>query len=65
MKPFQVVVGNIGQVYDGSNIMQADAAYWRYVKLSKAGEGRAAGESVTMFHKGEIKREFFGALEQA
>lgn len=63
MKPFQVVVGNIGHVFDGSNYMQADACYWRYVKASKANVGRAAGEPVTLFHKGEIKREYFGTLE--
>lgn len=64
MKPFQVVVGNIGHVYDGSNYMQAACCYAAYVKQSKAGYGRAAGEPVTLFHKGEIRSEYFGTLEQ-
>ena len=64
MKAFQVVVGNIGHVYDGSNYMQACAKYKTYVEQSKSNYGRAAGEPVTMFHNGEIKREYFGTLEQ-
>ena len=63
MKAFQVVVGNVGHVYDGSNYMQASCIYAKWVKASKQGEGRAAGEPVTMFHNGEIKREYFGTLE--
>ena len=59
MKSFQVVVGNIGHVFDGSNYMQARAAYAEYVRQSKSGYGRAAGEPVTLFHKGEIKAEYF------
>ncbi len=64
MKPFQVVVGNVGQVYDGSNYMQARERYRTYVKLSKAPYGRASGESVTLFHNGEIKVEYVGTIEQ-
>lgn len=64
MKAFQVVVGNVGHVYDGSNWMQASAAYSKYIKLSKANIGRAAGEPVTLFSHGEIKAEYFGTIEQ-
>lgn len=59
MQAFQVVVGNIGHVYDGSNYMQARAVYNAYIKQSKANYGRAAGEPVTLFHKGEIRCEYF------
>jgi hypothetical protein len=59
LKSFQVVVGNIGHVYDGSNFMQAQATYSHYVKASKAGVGRAGNEPVTMFHRGEIRCEYF------
>lgn len=59
MKAFQVVVGNLGQVYDGSNYMQARAVYAEYVRQSGAGIGRAAGEPVTMFHNGDIRCEYF------
>jgi len=64
MKPFQVVVGNVGHVYDGSNWMSACAVYSKYINMSKSNIGRAAGEPVTLFHNGEIKREYFGTLEQ-
>ena len=64
MNKFQVVVGNIGQVYDGNNYMQASGKYRSYVKDSKANYGRAAGEPVTLFHNGEIRSEYFGMLEQ-
>jgi hypothetical protein len=59
MKPFQVLVGNIGHVYDGSNYMQARAVYREYIRQSESGIGRAAGESVTLFHNGEIRAEYF------
>jgi hypothetical protein len=59
MKPFQVVVGNIGHVYDGSNYTQARAVYNQYVKLSRANYGRASGEPVTLFHRDEIRAEYF------
>lgn len=59
MKPFQVVVGNIGTVYDGSNVLQANAAYRAWVLKSKRNEGRGAGEPVTAFHNGEIRAEYF------
>ena len=64
MGKFQVVVGNIGHVYDGNNFMQASCKYRAYIKASKADCGRAAGEPVTLFHNGEIRSEYFGTLEQ-
>ena len=55
---FEVVVGNIGTVYSGNNYMQATAKYSSYVKDSKAQYGRAAGESVVLFHHGHIRAEY-------
>lgn len=60
---FEVVVGNIGTVYSGNNYMQAECCYFRYLKQSRKGEGRAAGESVVLFHHGEIKREHAGTVQ--
>jgi hypothetical protein len=37
MKAFQVLVGNVGHVYDGNNYMQAQCTYSAYVKQSKSG----------------------------
>ena len=64
MGKFQVLVGNIGHVYDGNNFMQASSKYTAYVKASKSNTGRAAGEPVTMFHNGDIRCEYFGKLEE-
>ncbi len=63
MEPkFQVIVGNIGTVYAGNNYMQAMSAYSTYVRQSTKNIGRAAGESVTVMHNGEIKHEYTGTI---
>ena len=62
MNKFQVVVGNIGTVYDGNNYMQAQARYAAYVKASKSPHGRAAGEPVTLMHNGDIRCEYAGTI---
>jgi hypothetical protein len=61
MSRFQVIVGNVGTVYDGANEATADREFYAYVKLAKGrGEGssRAAGEHVALMADGEISREF-------
>ena len=58
---YSVVVGNIGTVYQGSNIMAASTTFTRYVKASKAGTGRAAGESAVLMRRGEPWKEHRGA----
>ena len=63
MKKYQVVVRNIGHVYDGNSGKQARAAYSEYVAQSKTGYGRAAGECVTLLYKNEIIAECFGSIE--
>lgn len=62
-RPFvcEVIVGNIGTVYRGSDHLEAVKTYLYYVKASEAGEGRAGGESVTMFEGERIAREHFGS----
>jgi hypothetical protein len=60
--PFEIVVGNIGYVWSGSNYMQASSQFARWVKDSKTGLGRSGGESVTLFHNGEVKKEYPGTL---
>jgi len=57
---WEVVVGNIGTVYKCSDASYAVEAYNDYVKISKNGKGRAAGESVTLLKNGEIHREHLG-----
>ena len=45
---YQVIVGNIGEVYDGDNKAEARESYREYYAQSREGYGRAAGESVTL-----------------
>lgn len=61
---YAVVVGNVGMVYSGDDCKTAHTTYSEYVKYSKAGHGRASGENVTMFHNGEIQKEFIGSLHE-
>ena len=58
MPNYEVVVGNIGTVYDGPHGTTARAAFREYVHASKQARGRAAGEQVTMFEDGEPVKEY-------
>ncbi|MCA3186958.1 MAG: hypothetical protein INH13_25735 [Cupriavidus sp.] len=58
---YQVIVGNIGTVYNGGNGFEARKAFNQYISASKSPHGRASGEDVTLFKNGEIEKEFFGA----
>lgn len=53
----EVTVTNIGKVFSGWNADSAISVFWEYVRKSRAGEGRAAGEDVVLFKDGEIIRE--------
>ena len=53
-KRYQVLVGNVGQVYCGLSFREANAAYTEYCRLSDGQYGRAAGEAVTLLHGGEM-----------
>ena len=50
MATYDVIVGNIGTVRSEVSLMEARSVYRDYVHKSKAGEGRAAGESVTILN---------------
>ncbi len=52
-RTYQVVVGNIGTVYDGPRADDALAIAGEYIAQSMAEYGRAAGEPVTVFRDGE------------
>ena len=62
-KNYEVIVGNIGTVYRGSNLVEANAAWGEYKLQSEANYGRAAGESVAFFKDGELVREFIGSVD--
>lgn len=62
MSHYQVVVGNLGVVYDGTNGFKALQEYCSYVGLSKKNYGRVAGEPVTALKDGEIYKEYPGTI---
>ena len=53
---WEVIVGNIGYVYEDYNAFWANSCFNTYVGQSKRNEGRAAGESVTLMCDGEIMK---------
>lgn len=55
---YEVVVGNIGTVYSGSNGFKANTVYQSYAGLSRRGIGRAAEEPVNLLRDGEIIRAY-------
>lgn len=60
---YQVIVGNIGTVYEGANGFTAIREYNQYIALSKSNYGRASGENVTLFKNDDIYKEFTGSIE--
>jgi hypothetical protein len=60
---FTVNVGNIGNMEYTSKKLALEC-FNTYVALSKAGETRAAGESVYLFKDDEIICEYIGTVEQ-
>ena len=51
---WEVIVGNVGRVYDGECEADARAVYQEYIKQSKVGYGRAGGESVTLMTRTQV-----------
>lgn len=61
---YEVVVGNIGTVYSGTYSSDAIMTFIAYSDKSERNEGRAAGESVTLFQDGEIAKVYIGTIDQ-
>ena len=59
MNKYQVVVGNVGTVYDGNNLEEAKREFSDYVGFSNEKHGRCSGEEVTLFEDGEQKYRFY------
>lgn len=57
-KQYELIVGNIGTVYSGTNGFEAFKRFQTYVGQSKSGVGRAGGESVVLMVDGEIQKEY-------
>jgi len=56
-KEFQVIVGNIGTVYHGTNRKEAERTFTEYQKLSHEAYGRGSKEDVTLLMDGKIIKE--------
>ncbi len=57
---YEVIVGNIGTVYDGPRLTEARKAFAEYVSQSKTNYGRAGGEDVNVLKNGELLKTFWG-----
>lgn len=58
---YQIIVGNIGIVYDGDDEKEAQRTYLEYVSQSVQMYGHAGGEDVTMMEDDEPLNEHIGA----
>ena len=54
---YEVIVQNVGKVWEGTSGFDAFREYSAWVGKSKRGEGRAAGEGVVLFKNNEIMKE--------
>ena len=55
---YEVLVSNIGAVYNGADVVTAHNNFNYYVRASRVGFGRVSRESVTMLKNGEIVKEY-------
>ena len=62
---YQVIVGNIGTVYEGNSAEHAGEVYGSYVQLSRQDVGRCAGESVVLMGPDGVESEHEGTLNDA
>lgn len=59
-KRYEIVVGNIGTVYDGHDAKLAEIHYQAYTDASQHPRGRASGENVTMLVDMSISKVYIG-----
>lgn len=60
MADYEVIVQNIGKVFEGSNGWEAKRTFNEYVGKSQREEGRAAGEGVDIYKDGHIVNQYTG-----
>jgi len=62
---YEVIVGNIGSVYCGNRLKEAETHFREYKRQSIAGFGRAGGESIIILvGSKDIYREFIGTVDR-
>jgi hypothetical protein len=60
MPQWEVIIGNVGSVYRGTNGFEARQAFFGARKASLSPYGRASGESVVLMRDGDIVQEHEG-----
>lgn len=65
MNNYQIIVGNVGTVYTGSNGFKVRKIYGNYKRQSQENYGRAAGENVTVLMNDDVLYEHIGHNQQA
>lgn len=60
---FEVIVGNVGVVYKGSDRYEGHMCFMHYFDYSVHNVGRAAGESVTFMRDGDTIAEWLGDVD--
>jgi hypothetical protein len=63
MKKYEVIVGNIGTVYQANSLKDALKRFREYRRQSKTLKGRAGGESVTLMCEGEPIETYLGHFD--
>lgn len=61
---YEVIVGNIGLVYSGTDLQEAMRRYEAYVEQSRSDRGRVSGEPVALLRDKTIFLEFFNPAEE-
>lgn len=56
--PYEVIVGNVGRVFESENLFTASKVYGEYKRQSRGSYGRAANEPVTLMADGEPLYEY-------
>lgn len=64
MPTYEVIMANVGQVYNSTNGFKALQEYEAYKRLSQSNYSRTSGEDVTVLRDGKIWYEYTGSLNR-
>jgi len=63
MTGYEVIVGNVGSVYEGSDPKEANEIYDHYIEYRDVVGARCHGEAVVLMVNGEPEKEVFSIWE--
>ena len=58
MSRYEIYVGNVGMVWEGTDSAEADKVFTEYQRRSHTGSHRAGGEAIALFTDGELTQEY-------